>query len=163
MSHTHKFNETEQVYVSKAEQYCATNEQCRSAVRDKLRTWGADMGLTERIVEYLVDNNFINEERYCRIYCDSKINLQKWGRIKIAYQLRSKRIENKIIDQTLKNIDEQTYTETLHNLAVNKASSIKEDDPVKLRNKLVTFLSSHGFTPDEINNALQDILYSDKK
>ena len=163
MSHTHKFNETEQAYVSKAEQYCATNEQCRSAVRDKLRTWGADMGLTERIVEYLVDNDFINEERYCRIYCDSKINLQKWGRIKIAYQLRSKRIENKIIDQTLKNIDEQTYTETLHNLAVNKASSIKEDDPVKLRNKLVTFLSSHGFTPDEIHNALQDILYSDKK
>ena len=157
MPHIHKFTESEQVYVSKAEQYCATNEQCRSAVRDKLRTWGADKDLTERIVEHLVDNDFINEERYCRIYCDSKINLQKWGRIKIAYQLRSKRIDNKTIDLALKNIDEQVYLDTLQNLAETKANSINENDPHKRKTKLTNFLSSHGFTATEIENALAKI------
>ncbi len=157
MSHVHKFTESEQAYVSKAEQYCATNEQCRSAVRDKLRTWGADKDLTERIVEHLVDNDFINEERYCRIYCDSKISLQKWGRIKIAYQLRSKRIDNKTIEQALKNIDEQIYFETLQKLAEGKAQSINDDDPHKRKTKLMTFLASHGFTAGEIDSALTKI------
>ena len=144
-------------FVTKAEQYCATGEQCRSAVRDKLLTWGAGQELRERIVDYLTENDFINEERYCRIYCDSKMHLQKWGRVKIAYQLRSKRIDNTTINKALQEINEEEYQETLTNLTKNKNNSIAEPDNKKRRAKLMSFLSSHGFTISEIENAVADL------
>ena len=157
MSNNFDFTESERAYITKAEQYCAANEQCRSAVRDKLMTWGADRQLTERITEYLVDQSFIDEERYCRIYCDSKLHLQKWGRLKIAYQLRSKRIDNATIEKALSNIDEEQYSDILHSLAETKARTLKDEDIRKRRNKLTSYLSSHGFTIGEIDNAVKRI------
>ena len=148
------FTESEMAFVTKAEQYCATGEQCRSAVRDKLLTWGAGQELRERIVDYLAENDFINEERFCRIYCESKMRLQKWGRVKIAYQLRSKRIDNNTINKALQEIDEEEYQRTLTTLTENKNSNITEPDNKKRRAKLMSFLSSHGFTIDEIENAV---------
>jgi regulatory protein len=154
MKNNFNFTENEMTYVTKAEQYCATGEQCRSAVRDKLLTWGASQVLRERIVDYLTENDFINEERYCRIYCESKIRLQKWGRVKIAYQLRSKRIDNSTINKVLQEIDEEEYQRTLTTLTENKNKNIVEPDNKKRRAKLMSFLSSHGFTISEIENAV---------
>jgi regulatory protein len=157
MSNNFDFTESERAYITKAEQYCAANEQCRSAVRDKLMTWGADRELTERITEYLVDQSFIDEERYCRIYCDSKLHLQKWGRLKIAYQLRSKRIDNATIEKALSNIDEEQYSVILQSLAETKSRTLKDEDIRKRRNKLSSYLSSHGFTIGEIESAVRAI------
>lgn len=157
MKSNFNFTESEMAFVTKAEQYCATGEQCRSAVRDKLLTWGAGQELRERIVDYLTENDFINEERYCRIYCDSKMHLQKWGRVKIAYQLRSKRIDSTTINKALQEINEEEYQETLTNLTKNKNNSITEPDNKKRRAKLMSFLSSHGFTISEIENAVADL------
>lgn len=154
MKSNHNFSESELAFVTKAEQYCASGEQCRSAVRDKLLTWGAGQELRERIVDYLTENDYINEERFCRIYCESKLHLQKWGRVKIAYQLRSKRIDNATINKALQNIDEEVYQQTLTNLTVNKNNSIVEPDNKKRRAKLMSFLSSHGFTIEEIEGAV---------
>lgn len=157
MKSNFNFTESEMAFVTKAEQYCATGEQCRSAVRDKLLTWGAGQELRERIVDYLTENDFINEERYCRIYCDSKMHLQKWGRVKIAYQLRSKRIDNTTINKALQEINEEDYQETLSSLTRNKNNSITEPDNKKRRAKLMSFLSSHGFTISEIENAVAEL------
>ena len=98
MSKAPTFTEKETPFIAKAEQYCSNEERCRSAVMDKLLTWGAGVELSQRIIEHLISTDFINEGRYCRLYCDSKIRQQKWGRIKIAYQLRSKRIDAKTVD-----------------------------------------------------------------
>ena len=154
MKNNFNFTESEMAFVTKAEQYCATGEQCRSAVRDKLLTWGAGQELRERVVDYLTENDFINEERFCRIYCESKMHLQKWGRVKIAYQLRSKRIDNTTINKALQEIDEEEYHKILTTLSESKNSSIVEPDNKKRRAKLMSFLSSHGFTISEIENAV---------
>ena len=155
MENNFNFTENEMAFVTKAEQYCATGEQCRSAVRDKLLTWGANQELRDRIVDYLTENDFINEERYCRIYCESKIRLQKWGRVKIAYQLRSKRIDNSTINKALQEIDEEEYHNTLTTLTETKNKSIVEPNDKRRSAKLTSFLSSHGFTIEEIENAVK--------
>ncbi|MBP5517024.1 MAG: RecX family transcriptional regulator [Bacteroidales bacterium] len=152
------FTESEQAFLLKAEQYCSTSEQCCSSVREKLLNWGASRDLTERITLSLVDNGYIDEERYCRIYCDSKLHLQKWGRLKIAYQLRGKRINNVVIEKAIQEIDEELYRETLVKLAENKMHTIKEDDPRKRKAKLMSYLASHGFTHEEIENTINEIL-----
>jgi len=105
----------------------------------------------------LVDQSFIDEERYCRIYCDSKLHLQKWGRLKIAYQLRSKRIDNATIEKALSNIDEEQYSVILQSLAETKSRTLKDEDIRKRRNKLSSYLSSHGFTIGEIESAVRAI------
>lgn len=149
------FNETELPFVAKAEHYCALSEQCRASVRDKLYGWGANRDLTERIIEHLVYNDFLNESRYCRLYCDSKLHLQKWGRVKISYQLRLKHINNAIIEEALKNIDEDQYTSTLDQLATSKLRTINEPDPHKREAKLISYLNSHGFEFQEIQKSLE--------
>ena len=148
------FTESEQVFLSKAEQLCAAGEQCRSGVRDKLSKWGATREQTDHIVNYLTENNYIDEERYCRIYCDSKLHLQKWGRVKIAYRLREKHIDGALIDKALREIDPDLYHSTLSDLLSSKMRTLNEPDERKRRTKLMSFLSSHGFTVDEIEKAL---------
>lgn len=157
MPNDYAFKENEIPYLNRAEQYCAQNEQCRSAVMDKLALWGAHHDLAEKIVDYLVKNDFINETRYCLTYSESKLHLQKWGRIKIAYQLRAKRIEKKKIDEALQHLDPEQYRDTLYQLAVDKNATLHEDDPRKRQAKLVSFLSSHGFEMDEIMTTLGQI------
>lgn len=157
MSDKNKFTEADKAFISKAEQYCATAEQCRTSVMEKLLTWGADRELAGNIVDHLVENGFIDEARYCRIYCESKLHLQKWGRIKINYMLRNKRIDNKIIANALQQIDKEQYSETLRQLAESKIRTLNETDPHKRISKLVSFLASHGFEQSEIYNTLHQI------
>ncbi len=157
MTEKHFFNESEIPFLSKAEQYCAQSEQCRSSVMDKLTRWGASHELSERIINYLVKNDYINERRFCQIYSESKMNLQKWGRIKIAYQLRAKRIDKRLIDEALTDLDPNRYHEVLLQLARQKMSTIKDDNPFARRNKLMAFLASHGFESDEIIKAFDEI------
>ena len=156
-----KYTENELLLISKAEQYCATGEQCRSAVRDKLYAWGANREQAERVVNHLVANDFINEARYCRIYCESKLHLQKWGRIKMAYQLRLKRIENNVIEEALKNLDAEQYAEALQQLAETKMKSLTESDPHKREAKLMSYLASHGFEPEQIHNVVNNLKESE--
>jgi len=157
MSDKIKFTDADKAFISKAEHYCATAEQCRTSVMEKLLTWGADREQAGYIVDYLVDNDFIDEARYCRIYCDSKLHLQKWGRIKINYMLRNKRIDNKIIANALQQIDDEQYTETLRQLAESKMRTLDDTDPVKRTQKLISFLASHGFEQSEILKVVKQI------
>lgn len=161
MSESYNFTESERAYLSRAEQYCATSEQCCSTVRDKLVTWGASRELTGHIVDRLVADGFIDEERYCRLYCDSKLRLQKWGRVKIAYQLRGKQINNKLIESSIQHIDPELYNSTLRQLAENKMKTINDSDPRKRQSKLMSFLASHGFTPTEIHNIITELNSND--
>lgn len=155
MSTNYNFTEYQQPFVTKAEQYCAQGEHCCSEVKGKLLAWGAGIELAQVIVDHLVLNKYIDEERFCRTYCDSKLRLMKWGRIKIAYQLRSKRIEERLIAQSIDGLDQAVYDETLHNLAENKLDTIKDTDPRKRYAKAMAFLTSHGFTAEESDSVLR--------
>lgn len=154
---TATLNETEKCFLAKAEQYCAQNEQCRHGVAEKLRAWGADKELTDKIVEKLTEEGFIDEERYCRLYCDSKLRLNKWGRIKIAYQLRAKQIDNETIEDALHQIDESEYRNILEQLAKSKLKTIHDDDHRRKEAKLMTFLASHGFEKNEIYQVTKNL------
>ncbi|MBP5189325.1 MAG: RecX family transcriptional regulator [Bacteroidales bacterium] len=158
MSDKYKFSDADKVFISKAENYCASAEQCRTSVMEKLLAWGADREKAGQIVDYLVQNEYIDEARYCRIYCESKLHLQKWGRIKINYMLRNKRIDNRIITAALQQLDPDQYTDTLRQLALSKLGSLAEPDPHKRRSKLVAFLASHGFEQSEIQEVINPLL-----
>ena len=137
-------SEEEMSLLARAERYCANEEQCRTSVRKKLCDWGASMEASGKIVSRLIDQGFIDERRYARAYVSSKLRTQKWGRLKVVYQLRSKQVPPKFITEALAEIPDEEYR-----------NSATEPTP-KRRSKLVTFLASRGFESPEIQAMLVD-------
>lgn len=119
--------------------------------------WGADRKAIERILQYLVREDYINEQRYATAYCQSKMRNQKWGRIKLSYQLRSKLLPRNIVEDAIATIDKEEYNEILHDLAVHKWQELKKD-ATKGRSKLAYFLQSHGYDNEEIQHTLSEVV-----
>lgn|SRR5574344_2652946 len=152
------FDENDLPLVQKAERYCAMDEQCRSSVRAKLLVWGASRVQIDKIIPYLCEEDYVNEERYANAYCDSKLRIQKWGRIKLAYQLRAKQIPHPIIESAIANINPEVYTSVMNHLILAKWSTLPKDDAFKCRSKLINFLNSKGFEPEEVQESLKQLL-----
>ena len=150
-------SEEEMLLLAKAERYCANEEQCRTSVRKKLCDWGASLEASGRIVNRLLDQGFIDERRYARAYVSSKLRTQKWGRLKVVYQLRSKQVPPKFITEALAEIPDEEYRNILLDVANMKWSSYDPAEATsKRRSKLVTFLASRGFESPEIQSMLTD-------
>lgn len=159
----YKFDENLLPIIQRAEKYCANDEHCRSSVRAKLLVWGATRPQADMIVQYLVDSDFINELRYAQHYCGSKMRMQKWGRVKMAYQLRSKQIPKAIIEKTLASLDKDAYTSILADLARTKWEQLAtEPDQNRRRTKVVNFLCSKGFELSEVQASLTTLIESEQ-
>ena len=154
---TPEFNENELPFVQRAERYCAGDEQCVSSVRTKLMTWGANRELIERILQYLCREDFINEQRYAHAYCKTKMRGQKWGRIKLAYQLRSKLLPREVVEEAIAAIDPEEYRQIMMDLAAKKWQDLAHD-AAKGPSKLAYYLQSHGYEAGEIKEALSAVV-----
>jgi regulatory protein len=149
--------EAEMSLLAKAERYCANEEQCRTSVRKKLCDWGATPDSSNKIVTRLIDQGFIDERRYARAYVSTKLRHQKWGRLKVIYQLRSKQVPPKFITEALAEITDEEYRNILLDVAETKWTSYTPTEPIaKRRSKLATFLASRGYESPEIQAMLSE-------
>ncbi|MBQ9638467.1 MAG: RecX family transcriptional regulator [Bacteroidales bacterium] len=150
--------EVEQSFLRRAEQYCSAEERCLTAVRGKLVGWGATEHSVNRICVSLLEQGFVDDQRYANMYCESKVRTQGWGRIKIAYQLRTKSLHSAVIDKALSNIDKELYTNNLRKAARDKWGELPHDDYARSRNKVIAHLSSRGYTLGEIMSEIDSIV-----
>lgn len=139
--------------IKKILHYCNYQERCKKEIYDKLKTFELEDADKRIILDFLQEENFINDERYCRTYVKSKLNLNKWGINKIKLSLISKGIEKQIVDSVLSEIDRDKYKDELVNILKNK--NIDENDLYKRRVKLLRFALSKGYAVDEILEALK--------
>ena len=100
--------------------YCNYQGRCKKEIYDKLNSFELDETDKNFIVGFLQEEGFINDERYCRSYVKSKLNLKKWGVNKIKLALITKGIDKEIIDNVISEIDKDSYKEELLNLLKNK-------------------------------------------
>ncbi len=143
--------------LARAERYCANEEQCRTSVRKKLCDWGASVEVSGKIIARLVDQGFIDERRFAKAYCCSKLRHQKWGRLKVVYQLRSKQIPPKFITEALNDIPDEEYRDIMRSVADTKWTTYDEsEDLSKRKAKLNTFLASRGYESPEIQALLAE-------
>ncbi len=125
--------------------YCNYQDRCKKEIYSKLNSLELDDDNDKNfIIDFLQDEGFINDERYCRLYVKSKLNVKKWGVNKIKLSLISKGIDKDIIDDVLSEIDEDSYKDELINLLKNK--KINETDPYKRKAKLVRYAVSKGYS-----------------
>ena len=125
--------------------YCNYQDRCKKEIYSKLNSLELDDDNDKNfIIDFLQDEGFINDERYCRLYVKSKLNVKKWGVNKIKLSLISKGIDKDIIDNVLSEIDEDSYKDELVNLLKNK--KINETDPYKRKAKMVRYAVSKGYS-----------------
>ena len=138
----------------KAESYCAYQERSQFEIRNKLYEWGLHQKDVEEIISELIELNFLNEERFALAYSLGKFRIKGWGKNKIRQGLKLKRIPDKLIIKSLKEINEDDYLLMLTKILKKKLNTISEKDPFKKRYLLSRFASSKGYESDLIADLL---------
>ncbi|PWS30321.1 regulatory protein RecX [Pedobacter paludis] len=141
--------------LAKAESFCVYQERSQKEVRYKLVEWGMRGDELEEILSDLIMNNFLNEERFAKSYASGKFNIKKWGRVKIKQGLKLKGVPDRILQKALYSLDDEDYMQTLENLAIKKANTLAEKNPLKRKIKLMNYLQGRGFESDLILLALK--------
>lgn len=130
--------------------FCAAGEHCLTEVRERLRRWNVAPDEVEALVRRLVEEQYVNEERYCRAYINDKVRFARWGRLKIAQALRQKQIASSLYLPLLDELDEAIYSEQLRRLLEAKQREVKGRNAYERKAKLVRFALGRGYEMDEI-------------
>jgi len=143
--------------LHKAASYCSISEHCISEVEDKLNAWCIECDDKAKIINRLIDEDFINEKRYCAYFVKDKFRFNKWGKIKISYALKQKGLSNELINMALETIDEGEYDEMLAALLKTKLAVLKYEFEYEKQGKLFRFAQSRGFENNVIERVLRNI------
>ena len=133
------------IALNKAMNQCSRRELCISEMKSKLESWGVADGDSVKIIDALVKDRFIDEERYARAFVRDKFNYNKWGKIKIAAHLKSKKISTDAIRSGLDSIDNEVYVNTLKLIMDSHRRSVKAKNQYELKAKMLRFGLSRGF------------------
>ena len=140
----------------KIEAFCAYQDRSSSDVRSKLKEWEISEEQVNLIIQDLINDGFLNDQRFASSFVSGKFRIKKWGRNKIKAQLRFKKISAELIALALKEVDSEEYWLTLLYLAEKKFKELnpKTDSDWNKRIKIARFLAQKGYENDLINDAL---------
>lgn len=139
-------------------QYCAYRDRSHKEVEDKLEEMRMIPAAREQIIIKLMQEDFLNEERFARSFVRGKFRIKKWGRVKIKNELKQRQISTPIINLALSEIDENVYLSTLNQLLEKKKSLIKEENSYILKQKLGNYLLQKGYESYLIFGLMDEIL-----
>ena len=131
--------------LDKIAKYCAYQERCTKDVRDKLKTYDISQEDREKILDYLLDNRFVNDERFAKSFVRGKINQSGWGMNKIRFHLVQKGIAKDIINEALQQTDEAVYRQRLIDILKTKSKTVKADSDFEKKRKLAAYAMQKGF------------------
>ena len=121
---------------------------------EKMRKWGMADEAQARVMQRLVSERYIDDERFARAFVRDKILYNKWGRRKVEQALWAKRIDEDIRRQVLSEVDDEEYIRILRPLLKQKRRSTKAQSDYEQNQKLVKFALSRGFTFDIIRQCM---------
>ena len=148
---------TPDLVLDKMAKYCAYQERCVKEVRDKLKTFDIAEEDKTKILDYLLDNRFANDERYAKAFVRGKVNQSGWGINKIRFHLIQKGIDKDIIDEALGQTDEEAYRQRLIEILKTKAKTVKADSDFEKKRKLAAYAMQKGFEGSLVWETLKDL------
>jgi regulatory protein len=131
--------------LDKMAKFCAYQERCVKDVRDKLKTFDIPEEEKTKILDYLLDNRFVNDERFAKSFVRGKVNQSGWGINKIRFHLIQKGIAKDIIDEVLGQTDEEVYRQRLIEILKTKSKTVKAENDFEKRRKLAAYAMQKGF------------------
>lgn len=133
---------------------CARSEHCQQEMLDKMRQWGVSEEEQAQVMQRLVNERYVDDERFTRAFVNDKIRYNKWGRRKVEQALWMKHIDEHIARAILDEVDDEEYTATLTPMLKQKRRTTKANSDYELNMKLIKFALSRGFTMDIIKQCL---------
>jgi regulatory protein len=142
----------------KAANFCAYQERTHKEVRKRIAELDVRGDESEEIIAWLIENNYLNEERFARIFAGSKFRQKKWGRIKIRLELKMRGVSDYCLRAGMSEIDGDDYMVTLEEIIEKKSRDIKDTDKLIRKQKLVRFALSRGFEQDLVYDVMGKFL-----
>lgn len=152
---------SEQEALLRLTSLCSTAEHCSHEMLEKMRRWEIDEDTQARIMEYLVKEKYIDDERYARFFAKDKISYNKWGRRKVEQAMWQKHIDADIQQRVLGEIDDDEYLLILRPLLKSKRRTVKAANNYEMNMKLIRFAMGRGFTMDIIRQCLDNDDYDE--
>lgn len=144
--------------LKKAQRLCAMQEKCSFDMEMKLKDWGCETESISHVVKQLIQEGFIDDQRYAQTFVREKFRFNKWGKLKIGYHLKQKGIGTTIISNAFNEINENEYYNLLYHELNKKYVNQKASSEFNHRQKLFRFASSRGFESEIIQMAIDEIL-----
>ncbi len=144
--------------MAKVMRYCSMRERAPQQVREKLIKWGLIRSQAEEVISQLIQDNFLNEQRFANAYCHDKFEFNKWGKIKIRYGIQKFRLPDKVIDDGLSSIPDEKYQKMVRDQAIKKWKMLHmESDTFIRKQKTANFLIRRGFESSVIYPVLDNL------
>lgn len=143
----------QEAYLSLAA-LCAQTEHCQWEMLEKMRRWELSDEAQARVMERLMKERYVDDERYARAFVKDKVRYNKWGRRKVEQALWQKHIGDSVRQQVLDEVDDDEYISILRPLLQQKRRSTKAASDYELNQKLIRFAVSRGFTMDIIKQCI---------
>ena len=144
--------------VQKLKHYCAYQERCHAEVQQKLYDLGVWKKEHDAIISRLIEENYLNEERFAIAYAGGKWRIKNWGRVKIKYELSQKQISEYCIRKALKQISEEEYVSVLTKLAEERYAALKKEQYMTRKKKTIDHLVQKGFESSLVNSIVASLV-----
>ncbi len=145
---------TYEIALQRLTALCASAEHCEYEMMEKMRKWEVEESDRERIMAYLRQAKFVDDERYAHAFVSDKVRYNKWGRRKVEQGLWAKHISEDIRQRVLNEVDDSQYKLVLTDLLKSKRRSIKAADGYEMNRKLIKYALSRGFDYSIIKQCL---------
>lgn len=142
--------------LEKAAKYCAYQERCHWEIERKFKEWNIDEEIQDEVIAELIQQNFLNEERFALAFVQGKVNIKKWGRYKIKMELQARQISTYSINKAIQEIDEEKYILNLQEILNKKSQTVIAQNDFEKKMKLLKFLSSKGYETEIINEQIEN-------
>ena len=149
---------TKEQALQKLRQYCAYQERSHSEAEQKLWELGVRRTEHDEIISTLIEEDYLNEERFAKAFAGGKFRMKDWGRKKIQYALKEKKVSEYNIKKAMKETDEEEYRKTLFDLAEKKYQLLKTEQYFIRKKKTIDYLLQKGFEQDLVIRTLEEIV-----
>lgn len=130
--------------------YCAITDRCQYQVKGKLKSYGLSDALSDDLLIELIQDKFVDEERFARSFCSGKFKIKRWGRKKIAFELSKLKVPKSCVELGMQEINDTDYEEMLKYLAIKKMDSIKGENLFVRKKKVVDYLLRKGYESESV-------------
>lgn len=108
------------------------------------------------IMVRLIQENFLNEERFAKAFVSGKFRIKKWGKNRLRRELKFRDISKFSIDAALNEIDLDDYYNTLDALVQKRMAQVKEPNVYKKKKKVADYLLYRGWESALVYEKLND-------
>ena len=145
------------ILIEQLKNYCAIQERCSSDIVTKMKTWRITNENQNKILDILIQEDFINDKRYSKSFCRGKFRIKKWGKVKITNELKRKNINPSTITSSLNEIKDIDYNTALDTQFNKKKQSIKSSNYYDKKKKIANYLIGKGYESNLVWEKLREL------